>query len=297
MKSFAGKAGMSFAPILIEIAVEPREARDAPALRAALAELAAADPTCEVGLDEGTGQVLLGGRDDAHLDALCAALRGRLPLRLGASRVVYRETIERRIEMDTTHKKARDGGFEFARVKLAFAPAAEWRFVGPKAGGLPEAFVAGIEAALARGRRAGMLAGYPVVGIEATLLDGAWHGSETSPAAVEAATLTAFRLAQREVGVLMEPIMEIALTVPAAYAGTARDDLLVRRGTLARRRAHADGTVTLEGTVPFANVLGYRTSVAAMTKGSGTVGLVFSHFEPMPRPDPTDFPGAMAMRA
>lgn len=283
------------APTLIEIAIEPRDERDRPRL---LAALAAHDGDGAQTVDSVSGQIVLGGSSEAELDASIAALRDRagIVLKTGAPRIAYRETIARPIEMDTTHKKpVAGGGFEFARVKLAFAPAEGWSFA-TAAPDVPAPFLAGIEAGLAVGRRAGILAGYPVVDLKATLVDYAWHKTDSSPRAFETATLTAFRHALTRVGSLLEPIMLVELTVAAAFAAATRDDLYLRRGEI-ERRVNADDHVTFAARVPLANLLGYANSLRLSSQGTGAFRQSFSHFAETPRPDPPDFPGAMALRA
>ncbi len=283
------------APTLIEIAIEPRDERDRPRL---LAALAANDGDGERTVDAASGQIVLGGSSEAQLDASIAALRDRagIALNIGAPQIAYRETIARPIEMDTTHKKpVAGGGFDFARVKLAFEPAEGWSFA-TAASGVPTAYLAGIEAGLASGRRAGVLGGYPVVDLKTTLVDGAWHETDSSSQAFEAATLTAFRHALKEVGVMLEPIMLVELTVGTAFATATRDDLYLRRGEI-EDRVDNDDHVIFVARVPFANLLGSASSLRQFSQGTGSFHLTFSHFAQIPRPDPPDFPGSMAVRA
>ena len=283
------------APTLIEIAIEPRDERDRPRL---LAALAANDGDGERTVDAESGQIVIGGSSEAQLDASIAALQDRagIALNTGAPRIAYRETIARPIEMDTTHKKPVAGGtFEFARVKLAFEPAEGWSFA-TAAPDVPAPFLASIEAGLAMGRRAGIFAGFPVVDLKATLVDCAWHETDSLPRAFEMATLTAFRHALKEVGIMLEPIMLVELTVGAAVAAATRDDLYLRRGEI-ESRVHDGDHVTFVARVPFANMLGYANSLRQSSQGTGTYRQSFSHFGQIPRPDPPDFPGGMALRA
>ena len=283
------------APTLVEIAVEPRDERDRPRLVAALA---ANDGGLEQKVDVETGLIVLGAPSEAQLDQSIAALRegSGVALKLGAPQIAYRETISRRIEIDTTHKKrVVDGTFEFARVKLAFEPAAGWSFeTGATA--IPTPFLSGVETGLSAGRRAGVLAGFPVTDLKVRLVDGAWHDTDSSPRAFEIATLTAFRRALEDVGVLLEPIMRAELKVDAHVATAARDDLYLRRGEI-ESRVNDGRQVTFVARVPFANLLGTANSLRQLSHGTGTLRLTFSHFAQIPRPDPPDFPGSMARRA
>ena len=230
---------MEFPEPVIEIAIEPKSKADQEKLGVALQKLAAEDPSFRVSTDQESGQTILRGMGELHLDIKVDILRRtyKVDANIGAPQVAYREKLTKRIEQDYTHKKQTGGTGQFARVKIIFEPneaglgnVFESKIVG---GAVPKEFVPGVEKGINSVMGAGVLAGFPVVDVKATLVDGAFHDVDSSVLAFEIASRAAFREALQKGGsVLLEPIMKVEVVTPEDYTGSVIGDLNSRRGQI-----------------------------------------------------------------
>ena len=205
---------------------------------------------------------------------------------IGAPQVAYREKLTRRVEKDYTHKKQTGGTGQFARVKIVFEPntpgagsAFESKVVG---GSVPKEYVPGVEKGINSVMGAGILAGFPVVDVKATLVDGAFHDVDSSVLAFEIASRAAFREALREgSSVLLEPIMKVEVTTPEDYTGSVMGDLLSRRGQVQGQDMRGNAVV-INAMVPLANMFGYVNELRSFTQGRANYTMQFDHYEQVP---------------
>jgi len=295
---------------VIEIAIVPKSRADQEKLAVALAALTAEDPSFRVATDQESGQTILKGTDELHLDNKVNILKRtyKIEADLGAPQVAYRETITRRVIKDCTYKKQTGGSGQFARVKIICDPLPlgggyvfENKVVG---GNVPEHFVPGVEKGLESVLHSGVLAGFPVVDLKVTLIDGAYHDVDSSALAFAIAARAALKEALREADpVLIEPIMRVEVITPDAYARSVLADLDSRRGRLQEVIGSNANTKVLYATVnalvPLANMFGYVSSLRSMSEGRATFTMQFDHYAVVslaPDDDPT-FRPAMGMRA
>ena len=294
---------MDVFPSLIEIAIEPRSKADQEKLGVALAELAAEDPSFRVSTDQESGQTILSGTDELHLDTKLDILKRtyKVDVDVGAPQVAYREKLTRRAEINYTHKKQTGGTGQFAKVTIVFEPAEpgagssfESKIVG---GAVPKEYVPGVEKGINSVMGSGILAGFPVVDVKATLIDGAYHDVNSSALAFEIASRAAFREALQKGGtVLLEPIMKVEVVTPEEHTGYVMGDLMSRRGHVLRQVARADAVV-INAMAPLANMFGYVNNLRSGTQGRASFTMQFDHYEPVDPPDHDEpFPPAVGMR-
>jgi elongation factor G len=279
---------MEFPEPVIEIAIEPKSKADQEKLGIALAKLAAEDPSFRVSTDQESGQTILKGMGELHLDIKVDILRRtyKVDANIGAPQVAYREKLTKRIEKDYTHKKQTGGTGQFARVKIVFEPneagagtAFESKIVG---GSVPKEFIPGVEKGINSVMGSGVLAGFPVVDVKATLIDGAFHDVDSSVLAFEIASRAAFREALREGGsVLLEPIMKVEVTTPEDYTGSVMGDLLGRRGQVQGQDMRGNAVV-INAMVPLANMFGYVNQLRSFSQGRANYTMQFDHYEQVP---------------
>ena len=279
---------MEFPEPVIEIAIEPKSKADQEKLGIALSKLAAEDPSFRVSTDQESGQTILKGMGELHLDIKVDILRRtyKVDANIGAPQVAYREKLTKRIEKDYTHKKQTGGTGQFARVKIVFEPneagagsAFESKVVG---GSVPKEFVPGVEKGINSVMGSGVLAGFPVVDVKATLIDGAFHDVDSSVLAFEIASRAAFREALREGGsVLLEPIMKVEVTTPEDYTGSVMGDLLGRRGQVQGQDMRGNAVV-INAMVPLANMFGYVNQLRSFSQGRANYTMQFDHYEQVP---------------
>ena len=280
---------MEFPEPVIEIAIEPKSKADQEKLGLALAKLAAEDPSFRVSTDQESGQTILKGMGELHLDIKVDILRRtyKVDANIGAPQVAYREKLTRRVEKDYTHKKQTGGTGQFARVKIVFEPnetgagtSFESKIVG---GSVPKEFIPGVEKGINSVMGAGVLAGFPVVDVKATLIDGAYHDVDSSVLAFEIASRAAFREALREgASVLLEPVMKVEVTTPEDYTGFVMGDLLGRRGQVQGQDMRGNAVV-INAMVPLANMFGYVNQLRSGTQGRANYTMQFDHYEDVPR--------------
>jgi elongation factor G len=288
----------------IELAIEAQARTDQERLWIALEMLAAVDPSVGVAVDQQTGQTILKGPDEFHLEFVIERLKVEfgIAVNVGAPQVAYRETLGRRSEIDYTHKKQSGGSGQFARVKMLFepgAPGSGYSFESKVVGGsIPKEFIPGVEKGLAASRETGVLAGFPVIDFKATLVDGNYHDVDSSVLAFEIAARAAFRegLAKAQCK-LLEPIMKVEVVTPDDYRNDCIGDLNTRRGKIQGIETRRDAQV-IHATVPLANMFGYANTLRELTQRRGAYGMVFDHYASIPGPDDDEpFPPAVGMRA
>lgn len=288
---------------VIEIATDLEFADNHEEVLAALDQLAAEDPSLRVTTDAESGQLVLAGTSELHLDSIVGRLQSALQVRLalGQPQVRYRQTITQAVEIDFTHKRQTRGAGEFARVKIRFEPldpGSGFEFLNDFTGrGLPEECVVGIRTGVVSALKSGPLTGLPVVDIKATLTDGAYHEIDSSPLAFEIAGRAALRegvMAGRPV--ILEPIMRVEISAPSDFAELVAQDLKSRRANDLRLDKR-EGVTLIAATAPFANILGYQNALRSITKGRGLCTMTFSHYAPVPSPPDDDhFRPAVGMR-
>jgi elongation factor G len=280
---------MDFPDPVIEIAIEPKSKADQEKLGVALQKLAAEDPTFRVSTDQESGQTILRGMGELHLDIKVDILKRtyKVEANIGAPQVAYRETLGRRTEIDYTHKKQTGGSGQFARIKVVFEPnepgagyAFESKIVG---GNVPKEYVPGVEKGLESAKENGLLAGFPVIDFKATLVDGAYHDVDSSVLAFEIAARAAFReLREKGAPKLLEPIMKVEVTTPEDYVGDVIGDLNSRRGQIqgSDQRGNAQVVIAM---VPLANMFGYVNTLRSMTQGRANFHMEYDHYEAVPQ--------------
>jgi len=279
---------MDFADPVIEIAIEPRSKADQEKLGVALQKLAAEDPTFRVSTDQESGQTILKGMGELHLDIKVDILKRtyKVEANIGQPQVAYRETLGRRADIDYTHKKQTGGSGQFARVKITFEPSepgAGYLFESKVVGGnVPKEYVPGVEKGLALAKENGLLAGFPVIDFKATLTDGDYHDVDSSVLAFEIAARAAFReLRDRASPRLLEPIMKVEVTTPEEYVGDVIGDLNSRRGMIQGTDQRGNAQVII-AMVPLANMFSYVNTLRSMSQGRAQFHMEYDHYEPVP---------------
>ncbi|MCR5875358.1 elongation factor G [Phenylobacterium sp. J426] len=280
---------MEFPAPVIEIAVEPKSKADQEKLGVALAKLAAEDPSFTVSTDHESGQTILKGMGELHLDIKIDILKRtyKVEANIGAPQVAYRESISRRAEIDYTHKKQTGGTGQFARVKLVFEPGEpgsgfvfESAIVG---GAVPKEYVPGVQKGLESAKENGLLAGFPLIDFKATLVDGAFHDVDSSVLAFEIASRAAFKeLREKAAPKLLEPIMSVEVVTPEEYLGSVIGDLNGRRGQIQGQDMRGNATV-INAYVPLANMFGYVNNLRGMSQGRAQFTMQFSHYDTVPQ--------------
>ncbi len=280
---------MEFPEPVIEIAVEPKSKADQEKLGIALSKLAAEDPSFRVSTDQESGQTILKGMGELHLDIKVDILRRtyKVDANIGQPQVAYREKLTRRQEIDYTHKKQTGGTGQFARVKFVVEPnepgagfAFESKIVG---GAVPKEYIPGVEKGLNSVLGAGVLAGFPVVDVKVELIDGAYHDVDSSALAFEIASRAAFREALQKGGsVLLEPVMKVEVVSPEEYTGSVIGDLNSRRGQIQGQDMRGNANV-INAMVPLANMFGYVNNLRSMSQGRANFTMQFDHYEEVPR--------------
>ncbi|WP_247872136.1 elongation factor G, partial [Brucella melitensis] len=263
---------MEFPDPVIEIAIEPKTKADQEKMGIALNRLAAEDPSFRVKSDEESGQTIIAGMGELHLDILVDRMKRefKVEANVGAPQVAYRESITRAAEIDYTHKKQSGGSGQFARVKIIFEPhdgddfIFESKIVG---GSVPKEYIPGVQKGIESVMGAGPLAGFPMLGVKATLIDGTYHDVDSSVLAFEIASRAAFREGAQKAGAqLLEPIMKVEVVTPEDYVGDVIGDLNSRRGQISGTEARGIATV-VNAMVPLANMFGYVNSLRSMSQG------------------------------
>ncbi|EIM71931.1 elongation factor G [Nitratireductor aquibiodomus RA22] len=279
---------MEFPDPVIQIAIEPKTKGDQEKMGLALNRLAAEDPSFRVKSDEESGQTIIAGMGELHLDIIVDRLKRefKVEANVGAPQVAYRETITREAEIDYTHKKQSGGSGQFARVKIVFAPnteSEEFEFESKIVGGsVPKEYIPGVQKGIESVLSSGPVAGFPMLGVKATLIDGAYHDVDSSVLAFEIAARAAFREGAQKAGAqLLEPIMKVEVVTPEEYVGSIIGDLNGRRGQIQGQEARGIATV-INAMVPLANMFKYVDTLRSMSQGRAQYTMQFDHYEPVP---------------
>ena len=279
---------MTFPEPVIEIAIEPKSKNDQEKMSAGLQRLAAEDPSFRVSSDIESGQTIMKGMGELHLDILVDRLKRefKVEANIGAPQVAYRETISREAEIDYTHKKQSGGSGQFARVKMIFRPRAEggYDFKNSVVGGsVPKEYVPGVEKGLMQAKETGSIAGFPVIDFDVELIDGASHDVDSSVLAFEIAARAAFREAmQKAAPKLLEPVMKVEVITPEEYMGDIIGDLNSRRGQVGGMNQRGNARA-IDAMVPLANMFGYINTLRSMSQGRAQYSMQFDHYEQVPQ--------------
>ena len=279
---------MDFPDPVIEMAIEPKTKGDQERMAVALQKLTAEDPSFRVMTDQESGQTIIKGMGELHLDIKVDILRRtyKVDANIGAPQVAYRETVTKKAEIDYTHKKQTGGTGQFARVKIVVQPneqgagfAFESKIVG---GAVPKEYIPGVEKGLQSVVGAGVVAGFPVVDLKVELVDGAFHEVDSSALAFEIASRAALREALQKGGsVLLEPVMKVEVTTPEDYTGSVIGDLNSRRGQIQGQDMRGNAVV-INAMVPLANMFGYVNTLRGMSQGRASYTMQFDHYEQVP---------------
>jgi len=288
---------------LIEVAIEPKSKADQEKLGIALAKLAAEDPSFRVSSDEESGQTILKGTSEEHVDAKVGLLkRDGINANVGAPQVAFRERITNRVEHSYTHKRQTGRTGQFAAVTLLLEPNGFGKgnaFVSKITGSpVPEKYILGVKKGLESVLSSGVVAGFPVVDVKVQLIDGKYHDVDSSVLAFEIAARACFRGALLKADpVLLEPIVKVEVATPADYARAILDDLKLRKARITNQDTNSN-TVAVTALAPLMNMFGYAAVLRQKSNGSATFTMQFDHYAPA-GPNHTDppFRPAIGMRA
>jgi elongation factor G len=280
---------MEFPEPVIEIAVEPKTKGDQEKMGQALARLATEDPSFRVAVDHESGQTVIKGMGELHLEIIVDRMKRefKVDANIGAPQVAYRETITRAAEIDYIHRKQTGGSGQFARVKLRFEPlpaGSGFVFENSVVGGtVPKEFVPGVEKGLRNAAENGVIAGFPLIDFKAELFDGAYHEVDSSALAFEIASRAAFKDGVvKAAPKLLEPIMRVEVVTPDDYMGDVIGDLNSRRGQITGMDSRGNARV-IDAMVPLANMFGYVNTLRSMSQGRAQYTMHFDHYEQVPR--------------
>jgi elongation factor G len=279
---------MEFPDPVIEVAVEPKTKADQEKMAIALNRLAAEDPSFRVSVDHESGQTVIKGMGELHLEIIVDRMKRefKVEANVGAPQVAYRETITRSAEIDYTHKKQSGGSGQYARVKLVLEPQERgqgYEFVSEIVGGaVPKEYIPGVEKGLKSCLQSGVMAGFPMVDLKVRLVDGAYHDVDSSALAFEIAARAAFREGAQKAGAqLLEPIMKVEVVTPEDYMGDIIGDLNSRRGQVTNMDSRGNARV-VSAMVPLSSMFGYVNNLRSMSQGRAQYTMVFNHYEPVP---------------
>ncbi|MDI9945660.1 elongation factor G, partial [Rhodococcus sp. IEGM 1302] len=282
---------MSFPAPVIQVSIEPKTKSDQEKLGVAIQKLAEEDPTFSVELDEETGQTVIGGMGELHLDILVDRMRRefKVEANVGKPQVAYRETITKKVEKhDYTHKKQTGGSGQFAKVIIALEPfvgedGATYEFENKVSGGrIPREYIPSVDAGAQDAMQYGVLAGYPLVNLKLSLLDGAYHDVDSSEMAFKVAGSQALKEAARKAGpVILEPLMAVEVTTPEEYMGDVIGDLNSRRGQI-QAMEERSGARVVKALVPLSEMFGYIGDLRSKTQGRANFSMVFDSYAEVP---------------
>jgi elongation factor G len=269
--------------------VEPKSKADQEKMGQALGRLAQEDPSFRVSVDHETGQTVIKGMGELHLEIIVDRMKRefKVEANVGAPQVAYRETITKKYTIDYTHKKQSGGSGQFARVIIDFEPqpaGAGYEFESKIVGGsVPREYIPGVEKGLAAALDTGVIAGFPTIDFKATLTDGAYHDVDSSTLAFEIAARAAFREGIAKASpTLLEPVMKVEVVTPEDFMGDVIGDLNSRRGQISGMDQRGNAR-TVDAMVPLANMFGYVNTLRSMTQGRATYTMEFDHYEPVPQ--------------
>ncbi len=279
---------MEFPEPVIEIAVEPKTKADQEKMSLALQRFAMEDPSFRVASDFESGQTIIKGMGELHLDIIVDRMKRefKVEANIGAPQVAYRETITREAVLDYTHKKQSGGSGQFAKITLRFTPGepgSGFEFSSSIVGGsVPKEYIPGVEKGLNMAKDTGVIAGFPVVDFKVELIDGSYHDVDSSVLAFEIAARSAFREAMPKAGAqLLEPVMKVEVITPEEYMGDIIGDLNSRRGQVSSMDERGNAKV-IACMVPLSSMFGYINTLRSMSQGRAQYSMVFDHYEPVP---------------
>ena len=280
---------MEFPEPVIRVAIEPKTKAGQEKMGIALSKLAEEDPTFKTYTDEETGQTIIAGMGELHLEIIVDRLlrEFKVEANVGAPQVAYKETVRRKVDHETKYKRQSGGSGQYGHVKIILEPNESgkgYEFINAVTGGsIPKEFIAPVDAGIQGAMQAGVLAGYPVVDVKVTLYDGSYHEVDSSEMAFKIAGSMAFKEAMKEADpVLMEPIMKVVVVVPEEYMGDVIGDINARRGQIQGMEA-VMGAQQITAAVPLANMFGYATDLRSKTQGRGQYSMEPSHYTEVPK--------------
>jgi len=280
---------MTFPEPVIEIAIEPKTKGDQEKMSLALQRLSAEDPSFRVETDIESGQTIMKGMGELHLDILVDRMRRefKVEANIGAPQVAYRETIGHAVEHTYTHKKQSGGSGQFGEVKLSIMPTVPgegFSFDSKVVGGaVPKEYIPGVEKGIRSVMDNGPLAGFPVIDFKVELLDGKYHDVDSSIMAFEIAARMCMREGLKKAGAkLLEPIMKVEVITPEEHTGGIIGDLTSRRGQVQGQDTRGV-SIAIEAMVPLANMFGYINTLRSMSSGRANFSMQFDHYEPVPQ--------------
>ncbi|HJT12684.1 MAG TPA: elongation factor G [Dongiaceae bacterium] len=280
---------MEFPEPVIEVAVEPKSKADQEKMGVALNRLAQEDPSFRVTSDPESGQTIIKGMGELHLDIIVDRMKRefKVEANVGAPQVAYRESITKKIEWDYTHKKQTGGSGQYAKVKIRFepgAPGSGFVFENDVVGGaVPKEYVPGVEKGLTNAKETGVIAGFPVIDLKCTLIDGGYHDVDSNVMTFDIAARACFREAMPKAGPrLLEPMMKVEVVTPQDYMGDVIGDLNSRRGQVQGMDSRGNAQV-ITAMVPLANMFGYVSTLRSMTQGRAQYTMHFDHYEQVPQ--------------
>ena len=280
---------MEFPEPVIEVAVEPKTKADQEKMGLALSRLAKEDPSFRVSSDNESGQTVISGMGELHLDILVDRMKRefKVEANVGAPQVAYRETFSKEAEIDYTHKKQSGGAGQFARLKIIITPnqpGEGYNFTSEIVGGsIPKEYIPGVEKGIESVKDTGALAGFPIIDFNVRLVDGAYHDVDSSVMAFEIAARAAFREVCRDAGIkLLEPMMKVEVVTPEEHLGDIIGDLNSRRGQISGTETRGPSTV-IDSMVPLANMFGYVNTLRSMSQGRAVFTMLFDHYQEVPK--------------
>ena len=279
---------IDFPAPVIQLAIEPKTKVDQEKLGMAIAKLVQEDPTLKVSTDPDTGQTILAGMGELHLEIIVDRMQREFGVgaNVGKPQVAYRETLRQTAVYDYTHKKQTGGSGQYARCELRVEPITdqEFEFVNDVTGGaIPKEFIPAIQKGVVEAMEHGVLAGYPISNIRVTVLDGAYHDVDSSEMAFKICGSICFKEAARKAKpVLLEPVMRVEVVVPDEYMGTVNGDLISRRGRLEGTEI-LGSTHIIKAMVPLSEMFGYATELRSRTQGRGAFTMHFGQYEEVPK--------------
>ena len=280
---------MEFPDPVIELAVEPKTKADVEKMGLALSRLAMEDPSFKVSSDPESGQTIIKGMGELHLEIIVDRLKRefKVDANVGEPQVAYRETITKPCDIEYTHKKQSGGAGQFARVKIKFEPTEDhtgFEFINTVVGGnVPKEYIPGVEKGLKSAMDSGVLAGYPVTGVRCNLYDGAYHEVDSNVMCFEIAARAAFREGMRQADArLLEPIMKVEVVTPEEYMGDIIGDLNSRRGLVNGMDQRGNARV-IDAFVPLSNMFGYVNTLRSLSQGRAQFTMIFDHYSEVPR--------------
>ena len=280
---------MEFPEPVIRVAIEPKTKAGQEKMGVALAKLAEEDPTFRTYTDEETGQTIIAGMGELHLEIIVDRLlrEFKVEANVGAPQVAYKETIRKAVDQDTKYARQSGGKGQYGHVKIHVEPNESgkgYEFVNAVVGGaIPKEYIPAIDAGIQGAMLAGVVAGYPVVDVKVTLFDGSYHEVDSSEMAFKIAGSMAFKEAMRKADpVILEPIMKVAVIVPDEYMGDVIGDINARRGQIQGTESRS-GTQQIDALVPLSNMFGYATDLRSKTQGRGQYSMEPSHYIDVPK--------------